>query len=265
VTIEGGQGEEAQWRENGHDSHGRLAFARQDEDHYRALFVDGGTGFLKPDSSPDPAYAAVVSPRLFRQFDECFRTFVKASSPLYLSAYVAGPCSYASGGDVWDGYGTITIDAQTLRLSLEVIRGDFAHYIGEVWSGEVWPPPPPAPAARESEVKLFNEGMRDALFDLDKSDLRPDAQGALNADADFLKAHPEFNVQIEGHCDERGSEEYNLGLGERRANAARSYLVNLSVEPDRIETISYGKDRPVCIEQTEECWQRNRRAHPALP
>jgi peptidoglycan-associated lipoprotein len=125
------------------------------------------------------------------------------------------------------------------------------------------PTPAPPPTAQVSEQDLFTEGMKDAFFDLDKSDLRPDAQEALRTDAAFLKAHP-AKVQIEGNCDSRGSEEYNLGLGERRAEAARDFLVNLGISADSIKTISYGKDRPLCTEQTEECWQRNRRAHPNL-
>jgi len=123
------------------------------------------------------------------------------------------------------------------------------------------PPPPPPPPKTESEEEQFNAAMKDAFFDYDKSDVRTDAQQALTADADFLKAHPDIKFTIEGHCDERGSEEYNLGLGDRRANAAKSFLSNLGVGADRVTTISYGKDRPVCTEHNEECWQRNRRAH----
>jgi peptidoglycan-associated lipoprotein len=122
------------------------------------------------------------------------------------------------------------------------------------------PPPPPAPAA-VSEQTLFEQNIKDAFFDYNKSDIRPDAQQALTTDADFLKSHPSINFTVEGHCDERGSEEYNLGLGDRRANAAKSFLVNLGISASRITTISYGKDRPFCTESNEECWQKNRRAH----
>jgi peptidoglycan-associated lipoprotein len=122
------------------------------------------------------------------------------------------------------------------------------------------PPPPPAPAA-VSEATLFEQNIKDAYFDYNKSDIRPDAQQALTSDADFLKSHPSITFTIEGHCDERGSEEYNLGLGDRRANAAKSFLVNLGIPASRITTISYGKDRPFCTESNEACWQQNRRAH----
>jgi len=126
-------------------------------------------------------------------------------------------------------------------------------------------PPPTAPAetpkAEVSEEEVFGQGMKDAFFDYDKSDLRPDAQQALTTDADFLKGHAGIKFTIEGHCDERGSEEYNLGLGDRRATAAKSFLVNLGINGDSINTLSYGKDRPSCTDHDETCWQQNRRAH----
>ncbi len=130
--------------------------------------------------------------------------------------------------------------------------------------------PPPAassttstsPSVSESTLESeFQVGVKDAFFDTNSSTIRADAQSALTQDARFFNAHPNINFTIEGHCDERGSEEYNLGLGDRRANAAKQYLVALGVSADRITTISYGKDRPFCTEHTEECWQLNRRAH----
>jgi peptidoglycan-associated lipoprotein len=124
------------------------------------------------------------------------------------------------------------------------------------------PPPPPPPAPAEvSEEDLFSQNMKDAYFDFDKSDIRSDAQQALTSDSDFLKTHSGIKFAIEGDCDERGSEEYNLGLGDRRATSAKSFLTNLGISTDRINTISYGKDRPVCTEHDEDCWQKNRRAH----
>src|SRR5438132_109489 len=79
--------------------------------------------------------------------------------------------------------------------------------------------------------------------------------------ADFLKSNPNFKVTIEGHCDERGSTEYNLGLGDRRASAVKQYLVSLGVPADRLSTVSFGKEKPFCMESTEACWQQNRRGH----
>lgn len=130
------------------------------------------------------------------------------------------------------------------------------------------PPPPPAappPAPKVSGAELLSRDAQDAYFDYDKSDIRDDAKQALMHDADLLKqifaADPNFNVVVEGHCDERGSAEYNLGLGDRRATSAKDYLVQLGVPADHLKTISYGKERPVCTEATESCYQRNRRAH----
>ena len=130
------------------------------------------------------------------------------------------------------------------------------------------PPPPPPPAPKVSGTEMFNREIAaggDALFDYDKSDIRDDARMVLTTDADALKrifaADPSFSVVLEGHCDERGSAEYNLGLGDRRATAAKDFLVQLGVPADKIRTISYGKDRPVCTDATEACYQRNRRAH----
>jgi peptidoglycan-associated lipoprotein len=123
------------------------------------------------------------------------------------------------------------------------------------------PPPPPPKPVEVSEEDLFGQNVKDAYFDFDKYNIRPDAEQALTADADFLKAHAGIRFTIEGHCDERGSEEYNLGLGDRRANSAKNFLMNLGVAEERIGTISYGKSRPVCTESNEDCWQRNRRAH----
>lgn len=107
--------------------------------------------------------------------------------------------------------------------------------------------------------------MRDAYFDLDRHDLRADARQALVSDAELLKQvlsqYPSIQVIIEGHCDERGSAEYNLALGAMRAGTAKEFLQSLGVPAAMLGTISYGKERPLCTLQTEECWQKNRRAH----
>jgi peptidoglycan-associated lipoprotein len=129
------------------------------------------------------------------------------------------------------------------------------------------PPPPPqeAPPAVVSDDQLFDQNVKDAYFDFDKSNIRADAEAALTGDANFLKQHPSIKFTIEGKCDERGSEEYNLGLGDRRATAAKNYLVNAGVSADSISTISYGKSRPVTTcnqsDHTEDCWQQNRVDH----
>jgi peptidoglycan-associated lipoprotein len=120
------------------------------------------------------------------------------------------------------------------------------------------PPPPPPPPVREPD---FYQEVRDAYFDYDKADLRPDARVALSTTADYLKKNPSIKVTVEGHCDERGSTEYNLGLGDRRANAVKQYIVSLGVAADRVNVVSFGKEKPFCMESTEACWQQNRRGH----
>lgn len=123
-------------------------------------------------------------------------------------------------------------------------------------SAPAQPAPPP-----ESLEELFRANVFDAYFDFNQADIRPDAREALSKTAEFLRTHPEVHVSIEGHCDDRGSTEYNLGLGDRRATAAKNFLVSLGVPAASMETISYGKERPFCTQETEECWQQNRRAH----
>src|SRR5712692_9516618 len=123
------------------------------------------------------------------------------------------------------------------------------------------PPPPPPPPAGPTDDELFLREVRDAYFDYDKADLRPDARTALSKSADFLKSYPRFKVTIEGHCDERGSTEYNLGLGDRRANAVKQFLVSSGISADRLSTVSFGKEKPFCTESNEACWQQNRRGH----
>ncbi len=119
----------------------------------------------------------------------------------------------------------------------------------------------PPPATAEDISRSFEQRVRDVFFDYDSFNIRTDAVPVLQANADWMRAHPQASVVVEGHCDERGSAEYNLGLGDRRANSAKEYLVSLGIDGNRIRTISYGKERPQCSEQTEDCWQRNRRGH----
>ena len=134
--------------------------------------------------------------------------------------------------------------------------------------------PPPAPPIEDETPPLMSEDLRivneyakeqgllgDVYYDFDKYDLKPEALERLAKNAAFMKEHPEFTFSIEGHCDERGTNEYNLALGDRRANAGSGYLTSLGVSASRFQTISYGEERPVCMESNEGCWWRNRRAH----
>jgi peptidoglycan-associated lipoprotein len=138
------------------------------------------------------------------------------------------------------------------------------------------PPPPPSPAptpappprpltedeifARKTIDELTRE-LSDVYFDLDKSEVRDDARAPLQKDADWMKRWTSTQVTIEGHCDSRGSSEYNLALGSRRASAVKDYLVNLGVPANRLTVVSKGKEQPFCTEENEACWQQNRRGH----
>ena len=140
------------------------------------------------------------------------------------------------------------------------------------------PPPPPPPAPREtpqpkvptedeifagkSVADLNNEKvLADAYFDLDSQTIRDDAKAVLQKNADWMKRWTTTKAMVEGHGDSRGTAEYNLALGERRATAVRDYLVNLGIGTDRIQIVSKGKEAPACTEETESCWQQNRRGH----
>jgi peptidoglycan-associated lipoprotein len=126
------------------------------------------------------------------------------------------------------------------------------------------PPRMPDAATRARIQDLLNR-IQDAYFDYNQHTLRPDAEAALKTDAqtlaDIIKQYPDFKLTVEGHCDERGSDEYNLALGDARAKQAKEYLSTLGLPGNQLATISYGKDKPVCSEHDEDCWQKNRRAH----
>ena len=129
------------------------------------------------------------------------------------------------------------------------------------------PPTPPPPSTGDevtsADLSTLNSRgyLKDAFFDFDKYDLREDARTALAADAQWLKRYSSIQVLVEGHCDSRGTEEYNLSLGQKRAASVKDYLVSLGLDGARINTVSYGKTRPFCSEETEGCWQQNRRGH----
>jgi peptidoglycan-associated lipoprotein len=139
------------------------------------------------------------------------------------------------------------------------------------------PPPPPPPAPPEAAPRPLTEDeifakatidelnakkpLADAYFDLDSQQIRDDAKPVLQKDADWMKRWPSTKVMVEGHADSRGTAEYNLALGSRRASAVRDYLVNLGIGADRITLVSKGKEAPLCSEEAESCWSQNRRGH----
>ena len=117
------------------------------------------------------------------------------------------------------------------------------------------------PEAKTGEQDRQALATQTIYFGFDRSSIQPSEQGKLDAVATYLKNTPNVQLLVEGHCDERGSEEYNLGLGDRRANAVKNYLISLGIDAGRINPISYGKERPQCREATEDCYQKNRRGH----
>jgi peptidoglycan-associated lipoprotein len=156
---------------------------------------------------------------------------------------------------------------QTAEPELEVVSEPAAPPAAEM------PPPEPEPMEDMTEpvlpeditelnVVAAERGLLgDVYFDFDQADLRADARERLTRNAQFMRENPDLLFTIEGHCDDRGTNEYNLALGQRRATTALDYLVSLGISHDRFRALSYGEERPVCTEQTEVCWQRNRRAH----
>jgi peptidoglycan-associated lipoprotein len=123
------------------------------------------------------------------------------------------------------------------------------------------PPVETNTTSTETVDQMFLREVHDAYFDYNRADLRPDAKDALSQTAVFLRTHSDVRVIVEGYCDERGTTEYNLGLGQKRADAVKQFLESLGITADRISTTSFGKEKSFCNEHTEACWQQNRRGH----
>jgi len=176
------------------------------------------------------------------------------------------------------GIGTLTASdgSRTVTPSVDTTYTLVAKGVGGTTSASVTvsvrpadkpiaPPPPPPKAPTRTFSESVSQDLKDGYFDFDQFTIREDARANLTSDSDGLKSILSFyssgNVIIEGHCDERGSGEYNLALGDKRAQAALDFLKGLGVGTDRLKTVSYGKDRPQCTDSTEDCWQKNRRVH----
>jgi peptidoglycan-associated lipoprotein len=121
------------------------------------------------------------------------------------------------------------------------------------------PTPVPGPSVLSEPLSKLSGYLNPIFFDLDKADVRPDAKDTLGANAEFLRKYPTIKVTVEGHCDERGTREYNMALGQRRASSAKEYLISLGIDGSRLTIVSYGKERPFCTGHDEACWQKNRR------
>lgn len=166
-------------------------------------------------------------------------------------------------GDVGpSGTRTVTPSASTTYHLLARGSGGTADAYGRVTVNQ--PPVAAAPASGMTEEQEFLAHVKDIFFDYDKYDVRNSDDAVLSQDAAFLKNHPEMKVVIGGYCDERGSDEYNLSLGQDRAASAQKLLIASGVSANRIRVVSYGKEKPFCTDDTESCWQANRRAGFAL-
>ena len=188
-------------------------------------------------------------------------TVVSAGDAVQLSWHTtnATQISIDGLGDVPSvGVKTVTpTDSTTYHL---VARGDGGSADASARVTVNSPPAVSVPSNTMSEADEFKARVQDIFFDYDTYDVRNDAQGTLSKDAEFLASHPNIKVVIGGYCDERGSDEYNLALGQNRAQAAKTALTTAGIAADRIRIISYGKEKPFCTESNEECWQLNRRA-----
>ena len=174
-------------------------------------------------------------------------TLVIGASLVFLGCPTKQPTTPAAAMD--DTERTVAPEPAEVEEPADLSFGDERP---EPWSGPL----------KDLNERAYREGLLgDVYFDFDKYDLKPEARDRLAKNAQFMKEHPGFTFSIEGHCDERGTNEYNLALGDRRANGARSYLSSLGISDSRMGTISFGEERPVCDSSAESCWRRNRRAH----
>jgi peptidoglycan-associated lipoprotein len=176
-----------------------------------------------------------------------------------------------------DGIGPVNVNGtQTVSPSNStnfhlVAKGDGGTTEANVRVTVRVPVAPTAPAEGANEAggdmgseAVFHQNVPDIFFDYDSYTLRPEGQASASKAAAYLVAHPDIKIVIGGYCDDRGSAEYNLALGENRANSAKTALVNAGVAPNRIRVVSYGKEKQFCTEETESCWQQNRRAQFSL-
>lgn len=206
-----------------------------------------------PPAAPAPTATITASPSAVTAGDQVTLTWNTTNAS---SATIDGIGDVSTSGSK-----TITPTASTTYHL--VARGNgTADAYGRVTVNQ--PPVAAAPASGMSDEQLFQANVKDVYFDYDKYSLRNTDEATLSQDAAFLKSHPEMKVVIGGYCDERGSNEYNLSLGQNRADSAQKMLIASGIDSSRIRVVSYGKEKPFCSDETESCWQENRRAGFAL-
>lgn len=190
-------------------------------------------------------------------------TSIEAGQSATLTWSTENATDVALDGNKVDPSGSQTVSptqTTTYHLSAKGAAGTQEATAQVAVTAKPTPTPTPAPTPTVTDDQLFAQMVKDVYFDYDKADLRPDAHQALAQAAQLIKQKG-WKVQIEGNCDDRGSTEYNLTLGEHRADSAKQALLQNGVGADAIKTISYGKEKPQCSEANEDCWQKNRRDH----
>jgi len=203
-----------------------------------------------PPSTPAPTAQITATPATISAGDQVVLTWRTTD---------ATSVSIDGVGDVpTSGVKTVTPTASTSYHLVARGEGGSADATARVTVNA--PPAVVVPTNTMSSEEEFKAHVQDTFYDYDPADVRSDSQTTLSRDASYLVSHPDIKVVIGGYCDERGSNEYNLALGQNRADAAKNALVSAGVATNRIRTISYGKEKPFCTESTEECWQQNRRA-----
>ncbi len=176
---------------------------------------------------------------------KALRSLVVISLVLLTAVWIVSGCSKTAKGDDPTLAGN-SMAGRKDSSSAVPSRGQTQGSLGDLQRGQ-------------SPITPNNSPLKEIYFDFDSYTLRSDARETLKGDADWLKRNPGVRVTVEGHCDERGTTEYNLALGEKRAQAAKEYLMSLGLSADRISTTSFGSETPVCRDHTDDCWQRNRR------
>lgn len=203
-----------------------------------------------PTSAPAPTAQLTATPSTISAGDQVVLTWRTTD---------ATNVSIDGIGDVpTSGVKSVTPSASTTYHLVARGEGGSADASASVTVGQ--PPAVSVPSTSMSAEEEFKANVQDIFFDYDTADLRNDAQATLSKDAAYLNSHPDIKIVIGGYCDERGSNEYNLALGQNRAESARNALVSAGVAATRVRVISYGKEKPFCSESTEDCWQQNRRA-----
>lgn len=207
-----------------------------------------------PPASPAPTATLSASPAAITAGEQVTLTWNTTNAT---SASIDGLGDVSTSGSK-----TVTPSASTTYHLLAQGNGGKADAYGRVTVNQ--PPVAQAPASSMTDEEAFRANVKDIFFDYDKYNLNTGDETVLSQDAVFLKSHPQMKVVIGGYCDERGSDEYNLGLGQNRASSAQKMLIASGIDANRIRVISYGKEKPFCSDETESCWQQNRRAGFAL-